>query len=187
MSNTVTTLGSFTDEPVSMDDLDKRLERSGLFMVYREVYGENLQPRIDIESKAGSDNIHKTAYIDRILVPKPQLIEAGWRGGIIGVEGKKSGMKIGKAVCQAMDYTRCVWTLPDRHVHVMAKWIFVWPADIEKCDLGSIMANFRIGTAGPFKDGFEMFTDSTCAIRWSSITGIEHARTPVMGGKFGSR
>lgn len=187
MNNPVKTLAGFRDEPASMDDFDSRIGRSGLFTTYKEVRGENMQPRLDIEPATHNKAIHKTACIDRILVPTPTLFAAGWKGGIIGIEGKSSGVKIGRAICQAMDYSRCVWTLPDREVDVVAKWIFIWPSEIETCDVGSIMANFRIGTSAPYKDGFSMTAGGICAIRWSSVTGIEHARTPMMGGKFGSR
>jgi hypothetical protein len=84
--------------------------------MYAEVEGEYVQPRIETEQK--------DARIDRILIPQPKAVAAGWTGGIIGIEGKRSGAKAGKLVCQAIDYTRCVFKLngPLPNILVMPMW-----------------------------------------------------------------
>ncbi|HUT13281.1 MAG TPA: hypothetical protein VMY42_22530, partial [Thermoguttaceae bacterium] len=127
--------------------------------------------------------------IDRLLVPRAPLVEAGWTHGIIGVEGKTSGMKAGRAICQTLDYSRAVFTLDERYVfaRVMLEWLFVWPLDDIKGDVASIMVQNRIGHVSINSQGDMVFgTGGTTAIRLGR-DGTVFARTMAAGKKAGSR
>lgn len=130
----------FETEADAWAHFDKLASDSGCFQrIHPEVEGELLHPRPGCDHK-------QTLRIDRILVPAPKLFAAGWRSGFIGVEGKRSGEKIGKAICQSMDYSRAVFRLNPHGFLVMLEWVFLWPLDAQPPgDIGSVMAQHRIG------------------------------------------
>ncbi len=136
----VLTAPGFAEETLGLSELDNAIERSGAFRVCREVCGEYLQPRLNAEQKG--------ARIDRILLPNQKAIDAGWLDGPIGIEGKRSGMKIGKVLSQALDYSRCAWEIKNGFC-VWLRWVFIWPLENPKADLESVMAQNRIGYVGP--------------------------------------
>lgn len=178
------TSGDFVDEDAAWTAFDDLVERSRLFHVYKEVEGEYIQPRPETESKG--------ARIDRILVPLPRIIERGWKkGGAIGVEGKRSGKKIGTLVAQAIDYSRCGFRLelPNHNgliALVMLRWVFVYPVDAIGGDLASLMAQNRIGTCS-IRNGDLVFScNGTNAIKIISNGSFE-AKDLDMGNKRGSR
>lgn len=138
----ILTGGEFENEPAAWEWFDAMIDRSKSFRNCKEVRGTYIQPRIDTDEK--------DARIDRVLIPLKPAIEAGWGDGAIGIEGKKSGTKIGKLISQAMDYTRCVWELEEHHSSVpglllMTRWVFIYPVDRIVGDIESIMAQNRIG------------------------------------------
>ena len=49
--------------------------------------------------------------MDRVLVPMRKLKEAGWSYGVIGIEAKRSDIKIGPAISQCLDYGRSLFEL----------------------------------------------------------------------------
>lgn len=118
---------------------DKIVSAFDLFKPYSEVRGTLIQPR--------PGQVDKSMRIDRILVPTPRLQDLGWKHGIIGVELKAKGSKLGPAVAQAMDYSRSTWTLPDNGFLVHLSWVFVYPFRKEHGPLASVLAQHRIGTA----------------------------------------
>ncbi len=132
------TSGEYPDEATSLAALDAILERCGLFRVYAEVWGDLVQRRPGQE--------YKKLRIDRMLVPVSRLKAAGWRHGAIGIEGKRSDIKFGPALSQAMDYGRCLFEL-DGGVQVCPSWVFLWPLEKRHGPIASLMAQSRIGTA----------------------------------------
>ena len=135
----ILTAAGFGEEAASAAELDRRLTEVGLFKVYSEVCGCYVQPRY------GADL--QTPRIDRILVPGQKIVDAGWTLGIVGIECKGSGIKIGKVVSQCIDYTRAAFTLPRSRFTVMCSWVFIWPLDNYGGDTASIMDQNRIGGA----------------------------------------
>lgn len=110
--------------------------------VYREVSGVLLQPR-----PAQTDGALR---IDRVLIPKKPLIDAGWKHGAIGVELKRSGEKIGPPISQAIDYSRGAFTIPRfGGVRVVLDWVFIWPVASQGGTTASLMAQNRLGSAEP--------------------------------------
>ncbi len=84
--------------------------------------------------------------IDRVLIPLLPAMQMGWRWGCVGVEIKKSDTKLGKAVCQALDYRRSVFRLPNGNL-TMLDQVFIWPVDEVSGDIASVMMQNRVGIA----------------------------------------
>jgi hypothetical protein len=121
-----------------MAEFDRLAQASGLFgPIYPEVRGAIIHPRL----KSGEGAVR----IDRILMPGPKLMAAGWEHGPIGVEGKCPGEKMGKALVQATDYTRSTFELKPGF-HIMLEWVYLWPFRGAYGDLASTMAQNRVGT-----------------------------------------
>ena len=131
------TCGGYEDEISSGKHFDECIEKSGLFEIWREVTGEMIQPLPGMNNK----NHYR---IDRILNPTPRLREAGWTRGLIGVELKKSSIKVGQPLSQIQDYLRCVWNSPS-NIKVFLDYVFLWPLD--KCGgpMASMMAQNHYG------------------------------------------
>lgn len=134
------TIGQWPDEASSCAALDASLAHAQLWRVHNEVPGTLAQPR-------PSQDQHSVYYIDRVLVPSSKLLELGWKHGIVGIEAKRSGVRIGAPIAQAMDYSRMVWTLPQGGIRVWLDWVFVWPMDRQTGPIASILAQNRIGCA----------------------------------------
>lgn len=133
------TLGEWATEAGSAAALDTVLDGSGLWTVYREVPGTYAQPRPIQDDK--------NPRIDRVLVPTKRLIMLGWCRGVIGIEIKKSGTKIGPIISQALDYSRAVWSLPSGGIRVWLDWVFIWPMPEQLRTVGSILSQNCIGSA----------------------------------------
>lgn len=175
----VLTAGEFVTEEQAVEFFDIAVRRSGAFRSYSEVEGFTLQPRF------GCSQVRMR--IDRVLVPNQKIIDAGWLHGPIGIECKKSGMKTGKVIAQAMDYSRCVFELPPIGFLIYLRWIFVWPMERPTHDIASVMAQHRVGYVQPTKnDGLTFYCGDTGAIR-IGYDGTVTARTVEMGNKAGSR
>lgn len=180
------TRGNFSSEAEAWAYFDAvLLKASTSFRSYREVDGEYIQPRPGTESKS--------ARIDRILIPIAGAVDAGWRDGAIGVEGKKSGHKLGRLICQGLDYSRCVWRLADQHkpgppgMSFITEWVFLYPVADPGCDLGSVMAQNRIGHVAPgWRGGLVFSCGGTHGIEIDA-DGAVKAKQLSMGRKRGSR
>jgi hypothetical protein len=176
--NTVS-MGNYAEEPDSMVHFDQLTKDSKLFdRVYPEVCGYVVQPRLNTEAGQG-------VRIDRICFPSKQLIDLGWLHGPIGVEGKKSGRKIGKAISQAMDYACSAFEIRPGY-HVLLEWIYLWPYDRIGGDLASVMMQHRIGTVCSYDYSPLIFkTESGFMLRWNGDT--VDVRNMKAGCKRGSR
>lgn len=178
VQNTLTD-GSFETEQAAWERFDQIVQAAKSFTIYREVAGEYVHPRLETEVKG--------ARIDRILVPRQPALDQGWSHGAIGVEGKKSGHKLGKLVCQALDYHRCAWHLPTSHINVFLKWVFIYPVDENLIgDIESVMAQNRIGYSNIRQNKVRFCTGATCTLAIESSGAVE-IKTMPQGGKRGSR
>ncbi len=125
-----------------------------------------------------------TVRIDRILRPSMWLTGLGWDIGAIGVELKKSNMKIGRPIAQAFDY---IWARWDADV----RYIFLWPvATFGGGPLASITAQHRIGCAAPIYtdgklDGISFMSGGHTVARVT--TARLNMGRPVHASKVGSR
>jgi len=172
--------GAFLDEAQALAAFDRIVEANGAFRLYREVPGEYLQPRPDTEDKG--------ARIDRLLVPLKPAVDAGWRAGAIAVEGKCSGKKLGPIVSQALDYSRCAWTLEEGvpGLRLLCLWTFLFPVKDLNCDLGLIAANNRIGQCSIRNESLSFSCCATGILTVETSGGLR-VRNPAMGKKRGSR
>lgn len=179
--STTLTSGDFLTETAAWEPFDRMVTLTGAFNIYREIDGEYLQPRCGTEDKR--------ARIDRLLVPNRKAVDAGWTNGIIGVEGKKSGFKIGKLVSQAIDYTRCVFRLkePIPEVLIMPVWVFIYPSDRIYGDLESVMAQNRVGTINIGQYGLAFQCSAIHALEIGLNGGMAGKSVMNIGNKRGSR
>jgi hypothetical protein len=136
------TCGDYQDEIASGKQFDECIQKSGLFKIWgkgssKGITGEMIQ-------RLPSVKYNDHYYIDRILEPTPKMQDAGWDKGLIGVELKKSHVKVGPPLSQMLDYLRCVWNGPG-NIKVLIDYCFLWP--LEKCGgaTASIMAQNHIG------------------------------------------
>lgn len=132
------TLGEWSTEHDSAVAFDAAAG-SDLWTIHREVNGVLAHPR--------PHQVDKSVRIDRILVPTPRLIQAGWGHGIVGCEIKRSNVKIGPAIAQAMDYSRAIWTLEPSGFRVWLDWVFIWPMGKQHGTTANVLAQNRIGSA----------------------------------------
>lgn len=149
------------------------------FGVQREVTGWYLQPRSHCKPKQ--------PRIDRIITPKRPLIQAGWDLGPVGVECKRSGEKLGPIISQCLDYQKAVFPIGHGY-SVCLEWVFVWPSGVVPGDIGSIMAQQRIGTMQPLPLGRGVALG--CGDGFDNTISVDHGvryRRPVCGYKVGSR
>lgn len=130
------TSGAYRDEATSALAFDAIVSGTRLFNSHPEVWGEMVQPRMGQE--------FKRMRIDRILTPTKELRDAGWDMGPIGVELKKSGVKIGPVLAQAGDYLRSVWQMPHGY-NVMLDFVAIWPIEKQHGTTASFMMQNRIG------------------------------------------
>lgn len=165
-------------EAHNADTFDKVMAAAGLFTVYPEVTGTLVQPR--------PGQVDKAMRIDRVLVPNNRLVSLGWTHGVIGVELKPTGAKLGPAVSQAMDYSRSTFTLPNGGFQVMPSWVFLYPFDKQHGDMASVMAQHRIGTAST--DKWTMLAlaageANVLRVSWDGTTRIGIANTGTKAGR----
>jgi hypothetical protein len=131
------TCENYPDEISSAKAFDEAVTKSNLFDSWKEIKGETIHPLPGMNNK-------EFYRIDRILIPSLKLREAGWTKGLIGVELKRSGEKVGPPLSQMLDYLRVAWTSP-QNIKVFLDYCFLWP--LEKCGgpIASIMAQNHIG------------------------------------------
>lgn len=139
MSYTVTESGAriYPTEVEAAADFDAIVRNVDLFTSYAEVPGTLLQPR--------PGQVDKSVRIDRVLVPNSRLIDAGWRGGIIGVELKKEAYS-GRAIAQGIDYTRSAFRLGPANFLIICDYVFIWAWGKQDGPLASVMAQTHVGS-----------------------------------------
>lgn len=186
-----TTCGShagvkFVTEAESAAAFDALVAKCGLFISAKpaiekdcgELWGFPLQPRL-------GTNLQKLR-IDRILAPTETLIDAGWNQGYIGIELKKSDVKIGPVVAQALDYSRAAFKITHGRI-VMLDQIFIWPFRGAAGDIESVMTQHRIGAVYESWGGGISFKLGNNVIQWSPALGLETCKPTNVGRRTGSR
>ena len=181
LSAVLKTAGEYRTEEDSVSDLISKINNAH-WIVHREVNGWLLQPRSFSDGKLN-------LRVDVLLEPTEQLIMAGWRWGPVPIECKRSDHNVGPALCQMMDYTRCVWSLPTGF-DVMCRLCFLWPFKPVGGTLASLMVNNRLG--GAFlreyrRDSLVLMFNSTIAYEDRKQELPNVARDLRGGSKTGSR
>jgi hypothetical protein len=175
------TAGTWATEIEAAAAFDSFLNQCGLWSVYREVPGTLIQPR--------PSQADKGMRIDRILLPTPRLLALGWTHGAIGVEIKRSGVKIGPPIAQAMDYGRTVWRLDQLGgLRLWLDWVFIWPMTKRHGPIASVLAQNRIGSAS--SDAWTplcLWSGEQNLIRIERDGTVAIGTAPANGRKAGSR
>lgn len=175
--------GAWDKEEDSVAFLVDVIEKSELFNVYREVPGQVMQPRFDVEQR--------NVKIDLIFSPKPKIYKAGWNDGPIGVECKRSGEDLSKAFVQTIDYSRSVWELPQNGFRFMCKYFFLWPFERNPGFVESVMSHSRVGIihhkAYQNNVVLKFMMSSTNVIKWTETGNVIEVKPIVCGNKCGSR
>lgn len=133
------TLGDFETEARSHEVFQDLLEATDCFNWWHEVTAKAIG-----ELPHWRDDKSKMR-VDFILEPKQRLVSQGWpEDNWIVVECKKSGIAIGPAVSQLIDYVRCEFHVDGRVVQ--PTWGFIWPAAKQAHAIASVMAHQHVGT-----------------------------------------
>ena len=172
------TANEYPDEHTTKLDFDRRIDSSGLFVDnFKEVSG------VDLVAKP--DQPLKKYKLDRVLVPTLKLINEGWKVGPFGVEVKGPDMKLGKPICQILDYMRSQFYVDGRLMRL--RWCFLWPLHGVGGDIGSVMAQNCVGYGYSHArdNGFSFMAGGAILIRWDGES--LRVRNPVSGKKLGSR
>ncbi len=144
------TIGEFQDE---LKDVHTRI-----FDSYLDKYFYIIPEKTDNEEnyinsyffpKIDNKNKVHTGRVDFILIPKFSEMK-NWANGIIAIECKKSGIKIGKALAQCIDYANSVVLIKKtifKGFIVKPSWTFLFPVEELKGDVVSVAVQNRVGTA----------------------------------------
>jgi hypothetical protein len=171
------TPGPWQTEVESEAALDHAIEATGMFIIYRQVRGHYISPRPDTDAKS--------PRIDRLLLPSPRLQALGWEHGIVGIECKRSGEKIGRPISQMLDYSRALWAIGDG-AYVHCKWMLLWPLQKLGGPLASVMAQNRLG--GVMLDSWNGLSFHSGGSRLARFKdGTADVRPVAHGSKVGSR
>jgi hypothetical protein len=175
--------GNYATEESACRALDAALDQHrDQVEVVKEVVGQYLLPR-----PCSKD---QRARIDRIVIPRRPLVEAGWTLGPFGIEVKRSGKKAGPTICQAMDYARALYVMPqDSSIpghRIVLSWIFLFPLKEMGGDLSSIMMQHRIGRCWLSSHSLSFGGDGIWAINLRA-NGEYDAKPLASGQKVGSR
>lgn len=186
-SDKVVTSGSFATEDESQDALLKILQRQRFFAIQREVDcwyfgGQPFQER-------------PTGRIDFVLCPLRPALDAGWRNGVIGIECKASGKKIGPVFCQLLDYSRALFESQQTGALFALNAVFLWPEPTEMFGaLQSIVTQNRVGIVEhiynaryPDSESLRMKVGGTNIVRLQLVEGKLFHHQVVSGRKSGSR
>jgi len=168
-------IGDWSTEEQSAAELDRRLELCGLFDVSKEVVGSYVSYR--------PGRVDRGARIDRVLLPKKRLLDAGWDRDI-GIEIKRSGEKIGKPLAQAIDYMNCAWSV--RNHLVLLRNVFLWPYERQHSSIESVMLQNGIGVVYGNRYNLITFKLEKTVID-VDLNGEIRVSAPVCGTKVGSR
>lgn len=181
LSAVLKTCGHYSTEEQSVADLLAKVNASH-WTIHREVDGWLLHPRAFSDGKLN-------LRVDVMLEPTESLQMSGWRWGPVAIECKKSESHVGPALCQIMDYTRCVWSLPNGF-QVMSRLSFLWHFKPPGGTVASMMVNNRIG--GAFlrdyrRDRLVLMFNSTVAYEDQGADQPRLANELRGGSKTGSR
>lgn len=126
---------------------------------------------------------------DVLLIPNGDLIAAGWKSGVVAIECKRSGEKLGPAFSQCLDYVySCSSSIVEfGGVMVVPSYAFLYPSKTGGGPIESIQTQNRIGCAFDSLNigGFEFWSGQTLICRFNS-EWFEAVEVKA-GNKTGSR
>lgn len=173
------TSGSFANEDEGKSILDGFLLNCKAFSTHREVEGYIIQPRLGINQLG--------VRADRILIPRQEMADKGWRFGAILIECKAPGKPLGPVASQCMDYMRSAFVLPGSGVTVIPDYAFVWHLDKAMYDIGSVCHQHKIGGCSTRGKKLRFALSSVVLFDVSETGDFTFYHPPVGGSKAGSR
>lgn len=174
-----TTSGSYATEESACAAFDRLAEKDPRFSrVYPECWGRYAhQSPYEDETKP---------RIDRILIPSKALQNAGWLHGPIGVEIKRSGIKVAPPIAQCIDYLRASFCPDEKTMagfFMPVGMVFLFPCPLIHHGLASVMAQHRVGNC---QIGYEGRLDFQFAGK-HVLSLSENERNFIPRRKVGSR
>lgn len=135
------TCGNFATENDACEFFDRFMEGNKFFVVESEVKGRRLYDSQPLDPKANWQGLR----IDRILHPTINAFQAGWGFGQIGVELKKSGIKIGGVIAQVIEHRTTVFMSKYLcNTRIMPIMFAVFPMEKLLNDVASFCAQHNI-------------------------------------------
>ena len=170
------TTGNYETEEDARNDFVSHVNEEH-WRVEEQVTGEVVLPKL------GADK--RRVCADVVLFPQKRLIEAGWLVGPVCVELKRSGVKLGPVISQAMDYMRCVFN--GRYgLKFMPQFGVVFPLARVGETAQAIMSHNRIGHSHIGQDGcLRLYLNGVLA--YTETGGVFLRAAQKSGRKFGSR
>jgi hypothetical protein len=178
-SDLTETIGDYDDEQDSSQAFKSAVNQAH-WIVHQEVSG--LLPYMG--QRGGNNRVR----IDFVLQPTSELVSAGWSFGLIGVECKRSGVKLGSVCNQAADYVNALWQLRCGTTAVLSH-VFLWRCPTIAGNVLSMMINQRLGEANlTHHNTLRLVYGTTCAYVDNQNWGVPHVAKRLPGGnKKGSR
>lgn len=174
-----TTLGDYTTEVESQAALVDVVRRSGAFRIYEQVRGQYVQ---NLPYKQPGE-----PRIDVVLMPTVETTNLGWNLGPVGIECKRSGMKIGRPIAQMLDYRRALFNINNSGAWVHLSWVFLWPMSQVHGEFASVMAQSQVGGVHSYGgEGFALHGGQHMISSWTPSDGLR-IRNIAQGRKVGSR
>jgi hypothetical protein len=171
------TCGHWAAEAEAEEYLASYLSRTGLFKVHRQVTGRTVAHRHFQEPKG--------LHADLLLVPNDRFIDAGWTGGALVIEVKRSGEKTGPGYSQLMDYMGAAWPLAGG-VCVAPDFGFLFPVAKQHGPLASILAHQHIGTASIDRGQLSLYAGECRVLTVDEVGGFRFGQTRF-GRSLGAR
>lgn len=146
-----------------------QLRQAWLFNIHRQVNSATIRLRQWEREK-------QSYRIDFVLEPTPDLLAEGWPFGNIGVECKKSGLKLGQPLAQMLNYHDATWRVGGDEIAL--SYIFLWPLVPQGGFVSSLLYQFHMGSVSlihggaglDFHNGNDhMFSISGPIVDWADV------------------
>ena len=174
------TIGNFKDEAEACKLFDEVIESTDVFRMYKEVWGKIIFHHHWKEDK-------RDIRIDRILIPTKKTEDAGWTLGIVGVEIKKSNVKIGPPLAQSEDYLDAVWFITKAQLAIHLSHVFLFPCGELHNNMASVCAQSHLGQFNLTRYKIHIKTGESTLFYYNISNGEISCKDNVNGKKIGSR
>jgi hypothetical protein len=157
------------------------LQDVGYLRIYHEVKGHYFSSKPGCAIKSG-------CRLDFLIQPMQKLIELGW-GASFGIECKRTSDRLGKSVCQCIDYRHAVFEVGGTKVY--PEFVFLWPLTRQWNAIESVMTQNNIGTVEPMHGGIDFKMGSRSVLftitRSAKVVCVKPSIDIATGKKVGSR
>jgi len=174
------TIGNFKTELDAYKEFDEVIESTDVFRLYKQVEGRVIFHHHWKEDK-------RNLIIDRVLIPTQKTQDAGWTLGIIGVEIKKSGVKIGPPLAQSEDYLDAVWFITKAKLAIHLSHVFIFPCGELHNNMASVCAQSHLGQFNLTRYKIHIKTGESTLFYYNIITDEISCKDNVNGKRIGSR